>query len=325
MKYKRLKCLFISVLFIESALFVSCKSEVLSQFNKEVFSVTYFSAENSDCIYVNFPDGKNMLIDCGEQNSKRANELINFIDEYGEGKIDYLFFTNPTFSHVGNYEAIINNCAIKKGFVPNLKNPINYSLYYPVYQLLLDNVNDVEYFDTSKYFTGENYFVAVLSPTPASEDDSLYSNVNLLDVASNSDINNVSAVIYLEYDGIRFLFLSSCGEKAQQKIMQDYGVGIYDSIYGNSVVKLEDVDFLKVSNHGAYGYSDDEFHRLLRAKNCVITVGGSKGHGYPHSSVVKLLNDCNENTRILRSDVDGNVRAEVEGGKIKIITDKGEK
>jgi len=323
LKYKRLnKC--ILTLILLSAFLFSCDNKDIDNFNKNVFSVTFLSVGQGDSIFVNFPDGKNMLIDCGEEKSKNADRIIEAIEKSGKSELDVLVLTHPAVDHIGNCNVILDRINVKEAFIPDLKYPENYSLYYPVYEKVKDKAEIVKSSDTSVYFSGENYFVAVLSPLPYETKDSLYNDINEKDVASSSEINDISAVIYMEYDGVRFVFLADAGKKSQKHVLQNYNVGLYDGIYGDNIVNLEHVDVVKVSHHGAYDYTDRSLHSLLNAKYAVISVGNKNSYGHPHSSTLKILSECNSNVNILRTDTHKDIRLEVIDGKIKIVLEKGE-
>ena len=72
------------------------------------FSVHYLDVGQGDAIFIRLPDGKNMLIDCGEKDLEgdNAQYIIEYLNEYSVQTIDYLILTHPDSDHVGNAEEI---------------------------------------------------------------------------------------------------------------------------------------------------------------------------------------------------------------------------
>ena len=63
-------------LFIIAIIFVfflgSCEDEQIESPDfpyVQGFSVNYIDVENGDCIFIRFPDGKNLMIDCGARST----------------------------------------------------------------------------------------------------------------------------------------------------------------------------------------------------------------------------------------------------------------
>lgn len=88
-------------------------------FNDSELSITYMDVAQGDCILINLPDGKNMLIDAGSSMKTKSDEIENNILSYiktklisgngDSGKLDYLVLTHPDYDHLAYMDAIISD------------------------------------------------------------------------------------------------------------------------------------------------------------------------------------------------------------------------
>ena len=146
MHYKR-KSLFtiiLAVVFLILTLFnFACASEKdnhLYRNRSEDFSVHYLNVGQGDCIFMQFPDGKNILIDCGEKDENLSEFIVKFIKGLEVESIDYFVLTHPNSDHIGNAIDIIENFAVKTIFTPDI---IEEQLYFfPLYSSILQAIEE---------------------------------------------------------------------------------------------------------------------------------------------------------------------------------------
>ena len=282
------------------------------------FSVTFIDVGNGDCIFINFGDGKNMLIDCGLDTQANYDNITNVLDAHNVHSIDYLVLTHPDVDHIGNASKIILKYPVKKAFIPNVYNKEPYETFKKVYELLVSLKVEINY---SNYFTnisGDNYFLAFLSPC-SSMIGSYYGEFNGIVNPTDKDINDLSPIIYLDYNGVRFLFTGDAGVKQEKLLIEKYKVGLYDQIHDVDV-NLYDIDLLKASHHGSEDSSGLEFLTMLRPKYAVFSVGGNNVYGHPSARVINNLYHVNSTVKILRTDVLGSICITVtKDGKLKVL------
>jgi beta-lactamase superfamily II metal-dependent hydrolase len=102
------------------------------------FSVHFLDVGQGDSILINFPNGKNMLIDTGDTNDAVADYIIDCVKKTDENKIDYLVLTHTDTDHIGNALRIIDAFDVEKAFVPKADK----LALFPTFSTVLDKLNN---------------------------------------------------------------------------------------------------------------------------------------------------------------------------------------
>lgn len=276
------------------------------------FSVNYIDVGNGDCILVTFPDGKNMLIDTGEENVANQKRISNTFKNYSVTHLDYLLLTHTDVDHIGNALYILQNYSVTTAYIPYVKHAELFYQFNLVEQKLLEKDIEVVYFDSNLSIESD-YKLYFLSPIPTSCLDSPYNDFNATSCPSEQLINDISAVVYLEYKGIRFLFTGDISYRVERDVVDNYKCGIY-----SKNVKLENIDYLKVAHHGSSDSSSLDFLSLVCPINAVISVGASNNYSHPSTATLERLLECNSKVNILRTDVCGDVSITIDAnGNVK--------
>lgn len=327
-KRRRLVSLIICVIILACSLsFVGCaeqKDNHLYRQSYEDFSVHYLNVGQGDCIFMQFPDKKTMLIDCAEKDQKLSEFIVKFIQKLSVNKIDYFVLTHPDTDHVGNAKDIIENFDIGSIYTPDI---IESKLaLFPIYFELLQRAKEKGIqFKTSHFYNsiiGKNYALGFLSPSPKSMLDSSYTDFNSALEPTASQVNALSPIIYLEVFGKRFLFTGDAPKSQEELVMQNINLGIYDHTL-NMQVNLENLDYLKVAHHGGEDSCSLDFLNMLKPKNAIISVSGANYYGHPSDIVLERLQIVNEDIDILRTDYDGTISVLVDkNGNAEVLTDK---
>lgn len=288
--------------------------------SREACSVTFIDVGEGDSIYITLPNGKNLLIDSGEKDEGNFRKISETIKASGRNDLDYLVLTHADSDHTGGAADIIAKFPVKKAFIPLVLRAELFTAFAAAKTALADCGAETEISSEYKTVKGENFFFTFLSPEAAGMRGGAYADFNATATPSEKERNDISAVIYLETFGVRFLFTGDAGENAEKRILSDYAAGVYSLAAGREV-RLNEIDFLKVAHHGSSDSTTAEFLRVLRPKNAVISVGLNY-YGHPSTETLKRISEANENAGILRTDVCGSIRVSVlKSGAYKIITD----
>ena len=291
----------------------------------DCFSVNFLDVGEGDAIFINFNDGKTMLIDCGEKSDANFKTIERYLDAYAKDGLDYLVLTHPDSDHVGNAAEILDKYQVKTAYIPYLVKPENFSTYYAAYSIIEERgIGKIS--ATGSVISGEDYYAVFLSPNASGTTDSAYDKVNVSETPDADDINNLSPIIYLDYKGVRFIFTGDAGVSQEKVALYNVKQIIrhYLQAYGKDNVNLTDIDFLKVSHHGAADGSGEEFLRALTPQNAVVSVGGNN-YGHPNGVALTRILNANENCNLYYTQLNSNISyLEDDSGKITVKTDKVE-
>ena len=86
----------------------------------DTLQMTVLDIGQGDCIYIAFPDGKNMVMDIGSEFGstspwEHANE---FLQQRNVTQIDYLFITHGDYDHIRDAKKLLDNYEIKSLYMP---------------------------------------------------------------------------------------------------------------------------------------------------------------------------------------------------------------
>ena len=305
--------------------FLKKESESVSVNHSEVDSVrdlkVYFiDIGQGDCIFIELPDGRNMLIDAGKGKyaDKRSYAVV---DKYLGGEngnkvtIDYCVATHPDSDHIDILPYIYEQYDIKNSYRPYVysENKSASALSYnkgvkignstKIYYEYLTSVNNEqtywEFFKDDSDFSnrlkdadGEYYEYTVKFVMPYTQEFNDYQYF--------TKPNDFSAVIMLEYADRKILFTGDIeyetGKKgAEQSFIREF----------SSNPEMVDCDVLKVAHHGSDSSTSPEFLSLVKPEYSVISCGLSNTYHHPLNSTLENLVKCG--SEIYRTDLQGTI------------------
>lgn len=118
----------------------------------------------------------------------------------------------------------------------------------------------------------------------------------------SKDENDNSIVIRLKYYRNSVLFMGDCGFDCEQSIM-DSGMKV-------------SADIIKIGHHGSGYSSSANFLDAVKPKYAVISVGAGNSYGHPTNQTLARL--AQRNIKVYRTDMNGTVKAMIDGINIKI-------
>lgn len=261
-------------------------------------AIHYIDVGQGDCSLIMW-EGASMLIDSGE--SQYAETVLDYLDEQGIEKLDYVVATHPHSDHMGSMSEIISNVDVCKVIVPKVKDELTPTTVF--YEKFLNSLSakaiklTAAKPDTSYTFSGTT--AAAVSKIPPSFEI-------LAPVTDYDDLNNYSVVVKLTYGETSYLFTGDIEKKAEKDILE----------YGADV----DADVLKSAHHGSSTSSSEAFIDAVSPEICIIQCGDGNDYGHPHAEIVELLDDYGVTT--YRTDQYGTVTVYSDGKQIYVATEK---
>ena len=237
----------------------------------ENLSVTYLDVGQGDSSFIEFPNGKCMLIDASI--SSMGEKIANHIAAKGYEKIDYLVATHPHSDHIGGMADITSYFEIGTAYLPDA---VTDTKVYTNFLKTLKKMNvAVEKAQSGANFSEGDVKVEFLGPISAEYED----------------LNNYSAVVKITYNKKSFLFTGDAEDIVETELL-------------NSGANLK-ADVLKVGHHGSSSSTTQEFLDAVDPEIAIISCGKDNDYGHPHKEVLNRLKDAE--IKIYRTDVNGNI------------------
>ena len=256
----------------------------ISTFNGGTLRVNYIDVGQGDSIFIQLPNNETMLIDAGE--AYKSDNVINYLNNLGITKIDYVIGTHPHTDHIGGLEEVINTFDIGSIYMPRASSTSK------TYEDLLTTISS----KGLKVKTAKSGVVVL-------DED----NLKLEFIAPNSDsyseLNNYSAVLKLTYLDNTFLFMGDAETLSEEEI--------------TSEIKA---DVIKVGHHGSDSSSSLEFVKKVSPEYAIIMVGEGNSYNHPYQSIIDRYESVG--AKVLRTDLDGNIICDCEGSTVTCDGDK---
>jgi len=293
---------------------------------------------SKSCIYIQLPDGKDMVIDCANYNDDKEYEekTFDYLDTYiTDDTVEYLMLTHCDSDHVYFMDELLERYQVEKLFMPNVlaapgtdsknkkelqdqidaldtsrftdKDTIGTKTYAEFFIAALTEPNceivlnvDPDVNTNSIIIEETTYRLVFYCPTQEYYDDS---NLN-----SAERKNAISPIGILEYNGRRIMLTGDSNELNEPLVVERTG-------------KI-DCDVLKVGHHGSATSTLNPFLDAYTFEYAIIscnTYGNKFNH--PRQSTLDRLKA--HDIAVYRTDKNGNIVVSVDkDGNIKITTQK---
>lgn len=285
--------------------------------------VHFIDVGQGDCIFIELPDKKTMVIDGGKDNKTTETHIVDYISDIigKNAEIDYLMLTHTDSDHSGGIDAIFDNFEIKRVYMPFTPSGVtgdpvlmkltelgvgtlfnnNYYVETGVYKKFVERVitegSEVYFsFDStnvnneSKYNNGKS--CDIIESTYSIKFYSPSLDFYLKSMSSAANKNNVSPMIILNFNNKSILLTGDADDDAEIHFL------------ASTPSNTRDIDFLKVAHHGGQQSTSLTFLQAVTPAYSIISVG-SNSYGHPTAAVLDRISSVKSNC--LRTDVKGNI------------------
>ena len=248
---------------------------------QEDLLIDYIDVGQADSILIRNQD-KVMLIDAGT--NEAGETVVNYLENLGITKIDYLIGTHPHEDHIGGLDDVINKFDIGQIYMPKIETTTK------TFEDVLEAI--------------ENKNLTVTAPNKGDEivlgqATGKFMTEPILD----KDNLNVSSLVFrLEFGNNSFLFMGDAEEENEKTI------------------SWPKTDVLKVGHHGSSTSSSEEFLKQVQPQYAIIMVGEDNSYGLPTQETINKLNTIG--STIYRTDENGTIQLTSDGNTIEIKTSK---
>lgn len=260
----------------------------------------FLDVGQGDCTVVEFPDGDVLVVDAGDGAFEHDNDIIRYLRGLAPQSLT-LVVTHADADHYGGMAEILQTFRADTVYLPQIGSETD------AYRRLLDAVDreDCTQDTLVRYrsiVNGSGAYLVCISPHAAGETDG----------------NEASAVLYLEYEGVRVLLSSDISAAREASLLAEYALSdtVFDS--GSLAVSLDGIDILKVAHHGSADATGDDWLACLRPETAVISCGKGNTYGHPAAATVDRL--FRAGSDIYRTDELGTIVVSIFENSYSVLT-----
>lgn len=268
------------------------------------YRVHFIDVGQGDCILIELPDSKNLLIDSGPASSRR--DLLRYITSLNIQTIDFFILTHTDSDHVGNAAVIFEKFDVLNVFIPKI-----YSTFDQEQGQAIENFKVVDtavWRQTTQAIHSEECLLNIVYNFVG--ESIVGANYSIDFYAPFSDViaalNDYSPFIMAELNGDKYFFTGDATSTAENRFLNHFSAKVQQGFF--------DCDVLKVGHHGSATSSRPVFLQALTPEYAVISVGLFNSYSHPRDEVTNNLSRCG--CHLLRTDILGSIVMSGSNGEI---------
>ncbi|HBH71771.1 MAG TPA: hypothetical protein DDX26_02855 [Candidatus Yonathbacteria bacterium] len=226
-----------------------------------VLTVAFLDIGQGDAIYIEAPNGNQMLID-GGPSSGALLRALGGVMPFWDRSIDVVMATHPDQDHVGGLPAVIENMNVDS--VMTTENTSDTGAYGAFEKAVAENKSSRIFARAGERIILDNGIVLEI----------LFPDRN----TTNWESNTSSIIARLSYGEESFFFTGDAPESIEKYIVSKSSGALHSSV-------------LKLGHHGSRTSSSKTFLSAVDPKYAVISAGKDNKYGHPHKEVTDLLRE----------------------------------
>src|SRR3989344_4807443 len=280
---KQLKLIHLVILLCLSVFAFSTHS-IASQ-KDGLLKVYFLDVGQGDSIFVETPNGNQILIDGGPDNKviQKLAKVMPFYDH----DIDVVIASHPHADHIAGLISVLERYEVKNILQAreNYNSPV-----VPAWQdaVKKEKANELEAIAGQTIELGNGVVLKIIYPKKSLEGQTV------------KNPNNSSVVMMLDYKETEIILSGDIEEKVEKELLNDN----------------IDADILKVGHHGSKTSTTAGFLEKVSPQVAFIEVGAKNTYGHPSAEVLSRLEKSG--IKYYRTDLDGHMEIISDGETIQV-------
>jgi competence protein ComEC len=249
-------------------------------------TVTVIDVGQGDAIFIEFPNGKRMLVDAGpvsRQFDAGERIVVPFLKRKGISKLDYFIITHSHSDHIGGAGSVLKSLRVDTMMMASLTAD-NHEV---------NNVLDIAratHTGTTIVRTGNQIHIDPNARVYVLHPDSNH--------IAEKNLNNSSVVLKIVYGTSSILLVGDAEVPTEQRMMSRYGSFLSSNV-------------LKAGHHGSITSTSVDFLNVTRPQMALISVGNH--NKFRHPSPFTIWRMKSDSIEIKRTDKSGAIMLESDG------------
>jgi len=267
----------------------------LARRHPDSIEITFLDVGQGDCAFVEFPDGRKILVDGGSMNRSNVGRyvIVPFLRWAGVNKLDAILITHYEADHINGLKSVLEDVNARVVLTRAGPDPPGTLTV----RNLLDAIENNKNIRVKAVQAGDTLS---LSPQVTTE----ILNPPVPGEFSRLSENDLSVVLKLGFRGSSVLLCGDIEKRAEGLIVR-------------RPISLRS-EVLKVPHHGSNSSSSEQFVRRAAPRVGIISCGRRNPYGHPSP---KVLERCQQlNIRLFRTDVHGGIVVRVFKDKLCVTT-----
>lgn len=254
----------------------------------ETLTVAFLDVGQGDAIYIEAPNGRQMLIDGGP--SRQVLRELGAMTPWYDRSIDVVLATHPDKDHISGLVDVLDQYRVGAVLVGGARSDTG--LYTSWKRRRASDARTVHrvHAGQSVRISPRVHFDVLFPPRPAAP--------------ARMDRNSASVVGRLVYGDTAFLLSGDVPKAIERYLARRYGTHL-------------ESDVLKVGHHGSDTSSAPAWIGWSDPAYAVISAGKDNRHGHPHTQVVKRLKRFGAN--VVQTKQRGTVVFESDGEQVRLL------
>jgi len=264
--------------------------------------IVFCDVGQGDATYIQFPGGKDMLIDGGPggQTPKVLGCLAKHMSIF-DRQIDVVVLTHPQEDHLGGLSEIVKR--YKVNYFVHSDSAATTEGFINLMKTIADKHIPERMVTTGEEMTiGKTQFV-VLSPKK-----SMIARNGISNVLGVADVNESCVVLRLSYGSFDALLMGDADSHIDPELIKQ------------PMTKQGALDVLKVPHHGSKTGMTEGFLQWLGTVDTAIISVGKNMYGHPAPETITQLNK--RNIQVKRTDQEGDIEIISDGKNWSVVASK---